>query len=238
MKRIGRLIRLYLILSGLFFNVFFLWMAAGWPIYFDRWLREEDKPVLSEYIVCLTAGLGANNLPTEDGWGRIYTAVQLYFDGYAPRILFTGGGAEKVSEAEVYAEVARWFGCPAEAIVYEIGASSTAEHPRKILEMVELEITLETPLLIVTSPIHSKRTALCFKRQGFKQIRLISRYRSMKTTDPAKVRELRVSEFASYRPTAKAYDDIFMRLRWRTSYFFAALRELAALIGYKIKGYI
>jgi len=67
---------------------------------------------------------------------------------------------------------------------------------------------------------------------------LISSYRSMKTTDPGKVRELRVSEFSSYRPTAKAYDDIFMRLRWRSSYFFAALRELVAIIGYKIKGYI
>ncbi|MCX7973239.1 MAG: YdcF family protein [Candidatus Aminicenantes bacterium] len=213
-------------------------MMAGWPLYFDRWLIKIDQPEPADFIVCLTAGLGANNLPTEDGWGRIYSAVQLYFDGYAPKILFTGGGTAKVSEAEIYAEVARWFGCPNEAIEYEIGAGSTAEHPKRLLELKSARITRKTPLIVVTSPLHSRRTALCFKKQGYQSFKVIANYRAQKIADPEKVRELRVSQFATFRPSGKIYDDIFMRLRFGSNYFFAALREIFALLGYKIKGYI
>lgn len=237
-RKLIKIFRSYFIFSGILFNLFFIWMAAGWPIYFDRFLIISDKPQPANYIICLTAGLGANNLPTDDGWGRIYTAAQLFFDGYAPKILFTGGGAEKVSEAEVYAEVARWFGCPEEAMEYEVGAGSTADHPKFLLELKSINISKATPLLIVTSPLHSRRTALCFRKQGFSSFRVIANYRATKISDPMKVRELRVSQFASYKPSGKIYGDIFFKLRWRTSYFFAALREIFALLGYKIKGYI
>jgi len=52
-------------------------------------------------------------MPTEDGWQRIYTSVQVYLDGYAPKIVFSGGGTEKLTEAEVYAKAASWIGGPA-----------------------------------------------------------------------------------------------------------------------------
>jgi uncharacterized SAM-binding protein YcdF (DUF218 family) len=234
----SKIVRGYLIFCGLLFNLFFIWMAAGWPLYFDRLLIVTDSPSQADLIICLTAGLGSNNLPTEDGWGRIYSAVQLYFDGYAPKVLFTGGGAEKVSEAEIYAEVARWFGCPQEAIEYEIGAGSTADHPPRLLELKSVRIEKTTPLLIVTSPLHARRTALCFKKQGFTSFKVIVNYRARKIADPVKVRELRVSQFPSYRPSGKVDGDIFMKLRWRSSYFFAALREVFAILVYKIKGYI
>jgi hypothetical protein len=38
-------------------------------------------------------------LPTEDGWRRIYTLIQLYLDGYAPKIIVSGGGSKKVTVA-------------------------------------------------------------------------------------------------------------------------------------------
>ena len=238
LRKIKKVILGYLILTGIIFNIYFIWMVAEWPIYFDRWLIQAEKPEPADYIICLTAGLGSSNLPTEDGWRRVYTAVQLYLDGYAPLILFTGGGAEKVSEAEIYSEVAQWFGCPEEAILYEVGANSTAEHPRRILNLSSLKIDRKTPLLIVTSPLHSKRTALSFRRQGFSSFRVITQYRAQKISDPVKVRELRQSRFAEFKPSGKVYDDVFMRLRFRSEYLFMALREVFALIVYKIRGWI
>jgi hypothetical protein len=47
-----------------------------------------------------------------------------------------------------------------------------------------------------------------------------------------------VSRFVAHRPTGKRYDDVFNRLRWRSSYFFEALREVAAITVYKLKGAI
>ena len=97
--RVKRILAVYLIVTSIVANVFVIWMAAGWPIGFDRWLVESEAPQKADYIVCLAGGMGGNNIPTEDGWDRIYTVAQLWFDGYAPKIVFTGGGAGKISES-------------------------------------------------------------------------------------------------------------------------------------------
>jgi uncharacterized SAM-binding protein YcdF (DUF218 family) len=231
-------VTIYLIVAGIIAQVFFLWMVFGWPIYFDRWLSVSDTPGKANFILCITGGLAGNNLPTDDGWGRIYTAAQLYFDGYAPIVIFSGGGMERITEAEVYAEVAQWFGCPKSAVVFESGATSTAEHPARILNLKEPKIRANDPLIIVTSPLHSRRTALCFKKAGFTNFSMVTSYVARKKAEPATVRTLRESKFSEYKPSPKRYDDIFNRLRWRIDYFFYAVRELFAIGIYKLKGYV
>ena len=67
---------------------------------------------LARAIVCIAGGMSGQNLPLEDGWERVYTAVQLQADGFGPTIVFSGGGTAQISEAEVYAEAARWLGAP------------------------------------------------------------------------------------------------------------------------------
>ncbi len=236
MNKTKRIIKTYLIISGIVFNVFIFWMVAELPLYFDRLLIKSEKPILGEAIVCVTGGMSDNNIPTEQGWQRIYTSAQLYFDGYAPKIIFSGGEARKISAAEVYAEVAQWLGCPEEAMFIDPNANSTAEHPINILKIENLNINKNSALNIVTSNLHSRRTSMCFKKSGFTNFRTVTYY-SSKKTDPPIVRSLRKSRFKFFRPSNKSYNDIFIRLRSRTSYFFTVLRELAAIGWYKLKGY-
>ncbi len=237
MMQFKKIAKAYLIITGIIFNVFVVWMVAKLPLCFDQFLIKSEKPISGEAIVCIAGGMTGNNLPTEQGWQRIYTAVQLYFDGYAPKIIFTGGGTAKTTEAEVYAEVAQWFGCPEEAIVFDPTPHGTSEHPINILKNEHLDIDKNSALDIVTSALHSRRTAMCFKKNGFTNFRMITYY-SSKKPDPTIVRSLRASRFDTFRPSKKKYDDIFMRLRRRTSYFFDALREVAAIVLYKVKGYV
>lgn len=237
MIKTKKVVKIYLIVAGIGFNIFIFWMVARLPIFIDRFLIKSEKPTHGEAIICISGGIAGNNLPTEQGWQRIYTAVQLYFDGYAPKIIFTGGGTEKITEAEVYAEVAEWFGCPKEAIVFDPKPHSTAEHPSNILKNEHLYIDKNSALNIVTSALHSRRTSMCFKKNGFTNYRMITYY-SSKKPDPAIVRSLKTSQFKTFRPSKKKYDDVFTRLKQRTSYFFSALRELAAIAWYKVKGYV
>jgi len=237
MKKIRKIAVLYLIASGVAVNIFLVWMAAGWPIFIDRWLVKTEPPVRTEYIVCLPSGLTGNNLPSEAGWNRIYTAVQLYLDGYGKKIVFAGGGTSKVSEAEVYAEAAIWLGCPEQSVAFEPGAGSTADHPLSLLKSQELGIEKESALNIVTSPLHSRRVGLSFKKAGFRNFRVVANYVSRKQ-DPTLVRQLRTSRFETYQPSGKTYDDVLMRLRWRSGYFFEALREAAAIGLYWVRGKI
>lgn len=233
-----KFLRVSLFTCGVVFVAGTIWMAAGGPLFFDRLLIKNEPPQKADYIVCVTGGISADCLPGEDGWRRIYTAVQLYLDGYAPKIIFSGGGPEKVTEAEIYAEAAGWLGCPPEAIFFEPGASSTADHPSFLLRCGRPDLTKEARLNIVTTPLHSRRTAGVFRKAGFTQVRVVSEYKARKVSDPAVVRSLRVSRFPEHIASGKRYDDVFNRLKWGTNTLFTSLREVAALISYKIKGKI
>ena len=237
MKKFKRVFKIYLVITGVGINIFVIWMILDLPIYLDSLLIKSESPIPGGAIVCIAGGIAGNSLPTEQGWQRIYTAVQLYFDDYASKIIFTGAGGAKTTEAEIYAETAQWFGCPEEAIVLNPKANSTAEHPLNILKIEKLKINRNSPLNIVTSSLHSRRTSMCFKKSGFTNFRMITYY-SSKKTDPAIVRSLRKSRFKYFRPSNKSYNDIFTRLRSGTSYSFTVLRELAAIGWYKLKGYV
>jgi len=165
-------------------------MGAGLPIFFDRRLEVSSPARAAEYIVCLSGGLSGGNLPTSDGWDRIYTAVQLYADGLGKRIIFSGGGAGKVTEAEIYGEAAGWLGCPEKAMAFESEATSTAEHAVKLLNNKSLGISRDTPLNIVTSPMHSRRAALCFKKAGFVNFGVVTHHVAVKA-GPLVARESR-----------------------------------------------
>jgi uncharacterized SAM-binding protein YcdF (DUF218 family) len=235
MKRLLKILKPYLIVTGILFNLSLVWMISDLPFFFDRMLIQSEEPAPGEAIICIAGGITGNNLPLNVGWQRIYTAVQLYFDGYAPKIIFTGGGTSKITEAEVYAEAAHWLGCPKDVMYFDPEPSSTAEHPIHILNNSHFNINRNSPINIVTSTLHSKRTALCFKKGGFTRFRIVTHHTSVKK-DPNIVRNLKVSQFESYRPSGKKYNDIFMKFRSRSEYFFRALREMAAIIWYKIKG--
>jgi uncharacterized SAM-binding protein YcdF (DUF218 family) len=240
MKKVKKIFGVYFVGVGILAQVFVLWMGLGLPVYFDRWLVVSQAPMPAEAIVCVSGGLIGNNLPTEVGMQRIYTAVQLYFDGCGRKVIFTGGGSNTVSEAEIYSEVAGWLGLPQEAVAIDPFSSSTAEHPANILKIKEeeLDVDPQMPLNIVTSSIHSRRTALCFRKKGFSNFRMVTHYVSKNIDDPTIVRELKESEFKGYKPSGKKYNDFFFRLRGRTNHFLAAVRELVALGWYKIKRFI
>jgi len=237
LKKGLKILKVYVIICGIVVQVFVVWMLSGWPIFIDRLVTRAETPVAAEAIVCLAGGISHDNLPTQDGWLRIYTAVQLYFDGYAPKIIFTGGGSSQITEAEVYAECAVWLGCPKKAIVIDPFPSQTSEHPQNILRIKDPALSTESILDIVTTPLHSKRAGLCFKKAGFKYIRVIVDYSSQKK-DPAIVRSLMASRFKTHEPSGKVYNDVFRRLKYRSGYFFETLREIAAILSYKIQGFI
>ena len=236
MKTARRILFYYFLTFGVAANLFIFGAIWDWPFLIDRYLMVTDTPAPAEAIICIAGGMTDDQLPTEEGWQRIYTSVQLYIDGYAPKIIFSGRGSARISEAEVYSEAARWLGCPAEAIVFDPHASSTNEHPERILGVTSLRLGRDSPLDIVTSPLHARRMSLCFKRSGFTRFRMVTRYLSKKV-QPEVVRSEMRSRLEGFRPSGRRYDDPLNRLKWRSAYWLTALRELVAIGWYKVKGY-
>ena len=209
------------------------WLMSGRSTGLEQLVIESDDPRPAQAIVCIAGGIGDHALPTQEGWDRIYVAVQLQADRLAPIIIFSGGGTEQVSEAEVYAEAARWLGAPPGAIVLDSAPGSTAEHPGNLLKLDSTPIRRDTPLLVVTSRLHSKRVAMCFRKAGFSNFSLITSYEAK---DPLRARVGRRSLFPWFTPNGKSYSDPLNRLRWGFDDLVIALRELVAIGVYRYRG--
>ncbi len=212
-----------------------VWLMTGRSTGLERLVIESDSPRPATAIVCVTGGIGSHGLPTPEGWDRIYVAVQLLADGFAPIIIFSGGGAERISEAEVYAEAARWLGATPGALILDPIPGSTAEHPANLLKLGTTDIHLETSLLIVTSRLHSRRTAMSFRKTGFRNFRLVT---SHEARQPEVARNERPSAIPSFTPNGKDYGDPLNRLRWGLNDTLIALREILAIGVYRYRGQV
>ena len=221
--------RRFFTLIGIVVTAIILWLLAGWPIGIDGWLNASQPPEPAEVIVCLAAGTTTGNLPTDDGWRRIHTTVQLFLDGFAPRVVFSGGGSARVSEAEAYAAAGRWMGIPVDVIGLDVGPGSTAEHPASLLRGGH--VRKDARILLVTSPMHSRRTLAVFRKQGFTRVRIVTNWHTV-----AAAARIQGPPAASAHPgfvrSEKKYDDPLFRLRYRVQDLLIGLREVAAITAY------
>lgn len=97
-------------------------------------------------------------------------AVELYQQGYAPYILFSGGSGVltkdifKKPEAEVFADVAMRLGVPKDVILIENKSTNTGENvslSKKLLEEKNLHFTT---FILVQKPYMERRTYATFKK--------------------------------------------------------------------------
>lgn len=219
-----------------------LWIVLDGRVFVDRLLVRNDPPIQAKAIICLGGGFNGHNIPVDDGWQRAYTAVQLHYDKFAPVVLFSGGGGSKISEAEIYSEAAVFLGLPPEAIRLDPVPGGTNEHPYNALKVPGLDLTKDSPVIIVTSPFHAMRTTLCFRKAGFTNFRVVTSYVAKGPAgakpDAKVVRDTRTSAISTFVPSGKSYGDPLNRLRWGLNSLLISLRELAAMASYKFKGYI
>lgn len=102
--------------------------------------------------------------PSGDAGPRTQTAVDLWKQGYAPLLLFSGASLDPNSapSAELMKRDAVRLGVPADAILIEPNATTTEENARLVAELMR-ERRLHTAIL-VTSPYHQRRASILFSR--------------------------------------------------------------------------
>jgi len=207
-----------------------VWLVAGGPIFVDRWLDVTEPAVKAEAIVVLAGGT-VGNLPLPQGWDRLTTAANLFTDGMAPVVIFSGGGTSKVAEAEIYANAGAWLGIPRAAMVFESTAQTTGDHGVALLDVTlpnGQPITTSTPLLVVTSTFHSRRARMAFDKAGFTNVRMVSTY-TPTAPAPAGTPGALTSSIPTHRPSGKSYNDFLFRTAYRSFDLFIGLREVGAI---------
>lgn len=129
------------------------WLAfAGWL----TWAGCQVRLQPADCIVVLGARALADGTPGPSLRGRCERALELYREGWAPVILFTGGRGEAGTvEGEVGAAWARARGVPAAALVVEDQSHTTREN----LEFASRLMRERgwSRCLLVTDPFHMPR---------------------------------------------------------------------------------
>ena len=108
---------------------------------------------------------------------RVQHAVGLYRDGYAPKLLLTGGGvlAQSRPEAKRMSQVARELGVRDSDLLIEDRSCNTFEnvqYSKSVLQAGELFARLST-VLLVTSEWHMRRVSLTTRKYFGESIRLV-----------------------------------------------------------------
>jgi uncharacterized SAM-binding protein YcdF (DUF218 family) len=155
---------------GLWIALFFVLTIAFTPLtqFMLRPLTVQEEIKDADLLVVLGGGVDQGRYLTLRSSHRMVRGIQLYFEGRAKKILFSGGivGRATVAEASVMNQEARRLRVPPEDILLEKKSKNThdqAIEAKKIAEPLQMK-----SILLVTSFSHMKRALMAFEQLGFK----------------------------------------------------------------------
>ena len=159
-------------------------LAIGWTLFWSvprnaEWLRESlearhemtapDAYPTADAIVVLGGGwYGWVKRPDVDvddlKYSRLAEGVRLYDAGRAPRVILSGGGDGKRSEAETMARGADRLGIPASALLLEERSTDTEGNAQYTARLAQANGVRS--ILLVTSAMHMPRASRLFRNAG------------------------------------------------------------------------
>lgn len=205
--------KIFLILNLLLWLALLLVLAIAYtPLnsYLLKPLTVQEEIRDADLIVVLGGGVNKGRYLTLVSSHRLMKGAQLYSEGRANKILFSGGlpGKADVPEATVLAQEARRLKVPAGDILLDKKSKHTQEQGVEVKRMAD-SLQLKS-ILLVTSFSHMKRALMVFENLGFK------------------VYPAPADPYEKY--TDKPIDRIWL--------FPKLIHEYGAIVYYKIRGWI
>lgn len=215
----GRLGRCLVGLAALLLVAQIVMGITGIPSAVVRWFTSEELPpgVAPRVIVVL----GGGGIPSESGLMRTYCAAVVGRRYPASRLICSlpaDGDPETSSVGRMRDELVL-RGIPRESVSLESKAHNTHEQAVAIRNLLG-PAALNDPLILVTSPSHTRRAVLCFRRQGFTQVGGVP---ALEVDTDA---DLGNGLFVRYG----FWNALESQVRF--------LREFAAMVYYKLRGWI
>jgi len=127
-------------------------------------LNIQSDPAKVDVIVVLSGGRYSDGSLTEAALERTITAVRLYRQGLAPRLLFTGGPCCGQSASALMANLAVELGVPRSGIFLEEHSHRTYESATNSAAL--LRTSGMQKAILITSPLHMLRAQLAFRAAG------------------------------------------------------------------------
>ena len=120
-----------------------------------------DPLTRADAIVALGGGTSRTGQPTSATRERTLYAIGLYREGFAPRLIFSTGPIQGMSEARLMGAIARSAGVPHRAILLENESRNTYENVRFVQALIAKQGWKE--IILVSSPYHMRRVSFLFR---------------------------------------------------------------------------
>ena len=129
------------------------------------YLSPQSKLSKVDVIVAVSGG---------DTAARTAEAAQLYRDGYAPKIIFSGAALDpnSPSNAQTMAKIAEGEGVPSKAIELDEVAMDTRQNASGVAKIVARDDYRS--IILVTSPYHQRRVYTVFRQALGKDITILN----------------------------------------------------------------
>jgi len=140
-------------------------LIVALPLFIGWYLSPQDPIEKADAIVTVSGG---------DNNARINKTVELYKEGWAPVIIYSGAAAEgEVSNAEAMRNISAKMGVPKSAIILEEKSVDTSENA-KFSSVIIKEKGFKS-IILVTSPYHQRRTMELFRAELGEDFKIINR---------------------------------------------------------------
>jgi len=237
-----RTTRITLISVGLLSLLFIAlqFSSLPWQAYKGLWTVPAPSTKLPTHILVM----GGSGIPGESGLMRTFYAAQAARE-HPDADLFIAMplGTADSPASQAYRDEIQLRGISAERIHILEGGRNTREQALRLAELLAKE-TNSTCVLLVTSPEHTRRTAAAIRKTCDVPLRAFPAFPiSLEDPLPWSAEELDTPELAPASPLI-AIPDIgsSMRLRYtlwtNLRYTHETLREYAALLYYRLRGWI
>jgi uncharacterized SAM-binding protein YcdF (DUF218 family) len=136
----------------------------------SRWLSVPlvvgESPRRADAVVVLGAGAYDTEVLTPHSSYRLVRGLQLWRQGYAPVLIFSGGGHRQMpgTDAKAMASTAQSLGVPPAVVLLDPEPTSTREQALSVARIAQQHGIVS--VLLVTSPLASRRATQAFRRTG------------------------------------------------------------------------
>jgi len=134
------------------------------PLFIGWYLSPQDTLEKADAIVTVSGG---------DNNARIKKTVELYKEGWAPIVIYSGAAAEgKISNAAAMRNISVDSGVPYQDIIIEEDSVDTIENAKFTAKIIRNNNYQS--IILVTSPYHQRRTMNLFKKELGGEFKIIN----------------------------------------------------------------
>lgn len=231
--QILRMFRGFLLFTGLFFVILIILSFTTVPFYGYHWLGTSCSGVNGkpQYIIML----GGSGMPGGSNLMRCwYTArAASEFSGAQVYIVMPGDSADPAGTPSKLRDELIFRNVPEERISFESNGTNTRS---QALECSR-KIPRESPVLLVTSPEHMRRSVLTFKKAGFEKVYALPSFENPSEADFT-FTDSELGERPPFVPAVGQNTQLRYQVWNHLLYEIMIARELTALSYYFLRGWI